>query len=131
MKQIGKELEIIIRQRGILKNSLAKELGITPTWLSKLFQKNSIDCALLDKICGIIGISPAYFFDIDMEPMGGHVDAMQADALKREVEVLRELARDKERTIQILLKQTGQNRDKWNHFIAQIYRKESVWKSND
>ena len=112
MKQIGKELEIIIRQRGIVKNALAKELDITPTWLSKLFRRDSIDCALLDKICRFVGISPAYFFDIDLEPMGGHVDAMQVDALKREVEVLRELARDKERTIQILLKQTGQNRDK-------------------
>lgn len=65
MKNIGPELNRIMTERRIVRKDIAKEVGITPTYLSAIVRKNSIDCELLDKICKAIGISASYFFDIE------------------------------------------------------------------
>lgn len=49
MKNIGPELNRIMTERRIVRKDIAKEVGITPTYLSAIVRKNSIDCELLDK----------------------------------------------------------------------------------
>ena len=84
-------------------------VGITPTYLSAIVRKNSIDCELLDKICKAIGISASYFFD---DTHGNHVSDISATTLfgnanvnitQGEVKMLKELLAEKERTIKILM----------------------------
>ena len=63
MKNIGTELYAIIEQKKLVKKEIADKLGITPVYLSAIMKKESIDCKLLERICKVIGVSPAYFFD--------------------------------------------------------------------
>lgn len=115
MKNIGTELKRLIEEKHLVKKDLAAELGITPTYLSAIMRKESIDCLLLDRICSIIGVSPSYFFDDDASVSVSNVKATtvigNANAAvtitANEVSALKELLKEKERTIQILLAQTG------------------------
>lgn len=115
MKNIGAELKKLIEEKHLVKKDLATELGITPTYLSAIMRKESIDCMLLDRICQIIGVSPAYFFDDEASVNVSNVRAStfigNANAAvtitANEVAALKELLKEKERTIQILLAQTG------------------------
>lgn len=115
MKNIGKELKKFIEEKHLVKKDLAAELGITPTYLSAIMRKESIDCMLLDRICNIIGVSPSYFFDDDVSVRVSNVKAStvigNANAAvtitPNEVATLKQLLEEKERTIQILLAQTG------------------------
>ena len=109
MKNIGPELNRIMTERRIVRKDIAKEVGITPTYLSAIVRKNSIDCELLDKICKAIGISASYFFD---DTHGNHVSDISATTLfgnanvnitQGEVKMLKELLAEKERTIKILM----------------------------
>ncbi len=115
MKNIGTELKKLIEEKHLVKKDLAAELGITPTYLSAIMRKESIDCLLLDRICNVIGVSPSYFFDDDASVSVSNVKATSvignANAAvtitANEVSALKELLKEKERTIQILLAQTG------------------------
>jgi len=107
MKNIGPELNRIMTERRIVRKDIAKEVGITPTYLSAIVRKNSIDCEL--KICKAIGISASYFFD---DTHGNHVSDISATTLfgnanvnitQGEVKMLKELLAEKERTIKILM----------------------------
>lgn len=109
MKNIGPELNRIMTERRIVRKDIAKEVGITPTYLSAIVRKNSIDRELLDKICKAIGISASYFFD---DTHGNHVSDISATTLfgnanvnitQGEVKMLKELLAEKERTIKILM----------------------------
>ncbi|MBQ7689842.1 MAG: helix-turn-helix transcriptional regulator [Muribaculaceae bacterium] len=115
MKNIGNELKRLIEEKRLVKKDLAAELGITPTYLSAIMRKESIDCSLLNRICTLIGVSPSHFFDDDASVSVSNVKATtvigNANAAvtitANEVSALRELLKEKERTIQILLAQTG------------------------
>jgi len=118
MKKIGPELDRIITERGVIKKNIAERLNITPTYFSRLLKAESMDCQMLENICNIIGISPAIFFDdVQSINIGGAnatsvlgAATAQVNITEGEVNALRELLAEKERTIQILL--SGQNRDK-------------------
>lgn len=115
MKNIGAELKKLIEEKHLVKKELAAELGITPTYLSAIMRKESIDCMLLDRICHIIGVSPSYFFydaasvsvsNVKAATVIGNANAA-VTITAGEVSALKELLKEKERTIQILLAQTG------------------------
>ncbi|MBR5030877.1 MAG: hypothetical protein IKT03_05550 [Muribaculaceae bacterium] len=121
MKKIGPELDRIITEKGVIKKNVAEKLGITPTYFSRLLKSDTMDCLMLDNICRIIGVSPAVFFD-NNEPTvnigGANATSVIGNAsaivniTQGEISALRELLAEKERTIQILLQKSGQNRDK-------------------
>ncbi len=102
MKHLGNEIKRLIDEKHLVKKDIADALGYTPTGLSAILRKESIDCALLVKICGIIGVSPVVFFSDAV------IDARPAPTAK-EYETLLQLLNEKERTIQILLSQNGTN----------------------
>lgn len=115
MKHVGNELKHIVESRQLMKKSIAEQLGFTPTNLSSIFKKPSIDCALLERICSVIQVPPSYFFDeptyanhANATTVIGNAEAV-AGATPTEVATLRELLAEKERTIQILLSQLGAN----------------------
>lgn len=114
MKNIGFELNRIMTERRLVRKDVAKEVGITPTYLSAIVRKKSIDCELLDKICKAIGISASYFFDDSAA--GNYVSDINATTVigdtnititQGEVEMLKELLAEKERTIKILMAKEG------------------------
>mgnify|MGYP004445716815 CR=1 FL=1 len=69
MKHIGATLRSIIENNHLQKNTVAETVGITPTYLSNIFNKNTIDCELLDKLSKAVGVPAAYFFDDEL-PVG-------------------------------------------------------------
>ena len=117
MKHLGNELRKYLDSNQIVKKSVAEKIGITPTYLSILLNKESFDCALLDKICRVISLSPAYFFDDYSNGNSGNVVGdVNASSIhgntnvsisQGEVEMLKKLIEEKERTIKILMKAKG------------------------
>ncbi len=120
MRRIGPTLDQIITDKGLIKKNIADQLGITPTYFSRLMKNDSMDCHMLENICKIINVSPAIFFDdctsinvggANASSLLGNANA-QVNITQGEAQALRELLAEKERTIQILLEKSGQKRDK-------------------
>lgn len=110
MKNIGTELYSIIEQKKLVKKEIADKLGITPVYLSAIMKKESIDCKLLERICKVIGVSPAYFFD-DYAGGDATIPPYTDNSEKsnpNEKKLLQQLLEEKERTIKILLNERNQ-----------------------
>lgn len=111
MKHIGKELNQIIGEKRLIKKDIAEKIGITPEYFSQIMRKSSIDCELLERICKVVNISPAYFFDdYDITKQNvvgnGNIAAINSNVdtpAGHEIELLKRILDEKERTIQILL----------------------------
>jgi len=115
MKNIGKELDRIITEKGMVKKKLAEHLGITPAWLIRLLKQPSIDCEMLDRICKFVGIHPGYFFDDGNYGTSVHATSSSfigdatthVEVTRGEVDMLKRMLAEKERTIQILMASKG------------------------
>jgi len=115
MKHIGHELFNIIEQKKLVKKEIAERVGITPVYFSSIMHKSSIDAELLEKICKAMGISPSYFFD-DYKENINHIGDVNATAVmgtasvnisQGEVDLLKSMLEEKERTIKILMQAKG------------------------
>jgi len=113
MKHLGKLIKNHIEANKLVKKTVAEEAGVSPTYLSTLFNQESMDCLLFEKICNVIGLPPAVAFDgpapgskmlsdIKAETMIG-----SATVTIGETKALQELLAEKERMIQILLATSG------------------------
>ena len=115
MKNIGSELSKIIKGKNLIKKIVAKDAGITPVYLSAILHKESINAELLERICKAVGISPAYFFD-DYVGDGYSIGDVNTTAIKGaasanisqgEIDLLKSMLAEKERTIKILMRSKG------------------------
>ena len=112
-------IDRIIREKRLVKKEIAEKVGITSAYLSNISHKETLDAALLEKLCKAIGVSPSIFFDCDGEPFIGEVNntAILGNAnvqiTKGEVEALKKVIEAQEQTINLLLAQlsSGQKRD--------------------
>lgn len=115
MKHIGHELLNVIEQNKLVKKEVAEQVGITPVYLSAILRKKSIHAELLERICNVIGVSPAYFFDDYTENKNIIGDsnnttitsAPPTSPSQREVDLLKSMLEEKERTIKILMQAKG------------------------
>lgn len=116
MKHIGHELFNIIEQKKLVKKQVAEQTGITPVYFSAIMRKDSIDAELLERICKAICISPAYFFDdyhngkniigdVNNSAIIGGIPS--ANITQGEVDLLKSMLEEKERTIRILMQAKG------------------------
>lgn len=115
MKHIGETIKTIIEEKNLQKNLVANKVGITPTYLSAIMKKTTIDCALLCRICEAIGVHPRYFFE-DIASTSYNVSDVKAESIigaatvnisQGEAAALQKLLDEKERTIQILMRAKG------------------------
>jgi len=113
MKHLGKLIKNHIETNKLVKKVVAEKVGISPTYLSTLFNEESMDCLLFEKICHTIHLHPAMGFD---EPMPGSkvLSDIKAETVIGpasvtigETKALQELLAEKERMIQILLATSG------------------------
>lgn len=115
MKHIGNELFSIIEKKRLVKKELAEQIGITPVYFSSIMRKDSIDAELLERICKVVGVSPAYFFDDYTETKNiiGDVNntaimgVASVSISQGEVDLLKSMLEEKERTIKILMQAKG------------------------
>lgn len=115
MKHIGNEIKRLIDEQHLTKIKVAQAVGISPNYLSTIFLKSSIDCALLEKICKVINAHPAQFFD-DGTNSSYHVSGLNTQSQfgnatvqisQGEASAMHQLLAEKERTINILLRSKG------------------------
>jgi transcriptional regulator with XRE-family HTH domain len=117
MKHVGETIKTIIEGKHLQKNLIASQVGITPTYLSSIMHKATIDCGLLERICRAIGVHPRYFFE-ETSNISYNVSDVKAESVvgtatvnisQGEVDALQKLIDEKERTIQILMRSKGFN----------------------
>lgn len=131
MKHMGKALKQIIEKNHLEKKKVAGLAGLHPSRLSQLFDNETLDVVLLDKLCKILNVSPLYFFDDNMQETAIVRDITQTSyfgdsnvaindktlsVYKDLIESKDKLLEEKERYIQLLTKtiegyQTGLTSD--------------------
>ena len=129
MKPVGPIIKKYIEDRKMVKGEVAGKVGISYNYLSTIFQKESLDAELLERLCVATGLSPMTFFecgkdgetvsysDIKAKANVGNAevninhnsadhDRALADK-ERIIEEKERLLQEKERTIRILMRQAG------------------------
>lgn len=115
MLHIGHEIKNVIESNHLVKQDIAEQLGVSPTYLARMFNMEDMKCSSLDKVCKVIGLSAAHIFEqegsvsvqnISAKSVTGAAHA-EVNVTPGEVATLRELLAEKERTIQILLGKIG------------------------
>jgi transcriptional regulator with XRE-family HTH domain len=115
MLHIGNEIKKAIEENHLVKQDVAEKLGVSPTYLTRMFKLEDMRCSSLDKVCKVIGLSAAHIFEQTEQVQVQNVSAnsligdarAELNITPGEVATLRELLAEKERTIQILLQQIG------------------------
>lgn len=115
MLHIGSEIKKVIEENHLVKQDVAEKLGVTPTYLTRMFKLEDMRCSSLDKVCKVIGLSAAHIFEQNEQVQVQNVSAnsligdakAELNITPGEVATLRELLAEKERTIQILMAQIG------------------------
>lgn len=120
MRHIGQILKNHIESNGLKKTEIAERAGISRNYLSSVFNKPTIDAQLLEDLYIAAGLHPAIVFDVpeqvnkSLSDIMAHTILGNASVQINQNENLRELLAEKERiiaekerTIQILLGNTG------------------------
>lgn len=129
MKHVGEILKKHIEDNHLKKREIAAQAGISYNYLSTIFRQSSIDAGLLERLFVAVGLHPAIVFDVPDNVSKNFSDIIAKTILGNasvnisQNENLRELLAEKERiiaekerTIQILMSNSGlsvpgQNRD--------------------
>lgn len=122
MKHIGSILKERIEKLELKKVDVAKQVGITYNYLSTIFKQPTCDAALLEKLYVAVGLHPGIVFDV---PDGINISTSEVyaknfigrasvstgsgEAMKALIDEKDKLIAEKERTIQLLLKQLSIN----------------------
>ena len=115
MLHIGNEIKKSIESNHLVKQDVAEQLGVSPTYLARMFNQNDMKCSMLDRVSKVIGLSVSHIFEqegqvsvqnVSAKSVRGNAKA-EVNATPGEVATLRELLAEKERTIQILMTQIG------------------------
>lgn len=129
MRPIGPILKRYIEENSIKKSKIAEKVGITYNYLSTIFHKETLDSALLEKLCVATGLNPMVFFETGENGEKVHYSDIQAKTKigsaavninhnssdcekllaekERLIEEKNRLIEEKERTIQILMAAAG------------------------
>lgn len=107
MKHFGKAFCELLYHSGATQKSVGDKLGISHVTVTRMKEQASIDAAMLEKICHIFNVPITYFFDGVTETPAQESGAgeIELELLRSENTMLHRLVDEKERTIQILLKQ--------------------------
>lgn len=114
MKHLGQLLKNHIETNNLKKRDVANAAGITYNYLSTVFNKESLDCGLWEKLCAASGLNPAIAFDIPVLGNKSYSD-IQAHTvvgpatvmIGAEQKPLLDLLAEKERLIQVLMAASG------------------------
>ncbi len=125
MKHFGNQLDEIFRKRKIIQKEFAAKMGVTEVTVTKWKSSESIDASKLESITKILNVPITYWFDETNEKNqsivngDGSAASIYGDATAgqlldkdKEIDYLKHLLKskddiieEKERTIQILIKQ--------------------------
>lgn len=116
MKHFGSQLDELFRKKRIRQKDFADKMGVTAVTITKWKSQESIDAAKLEAISKILNIPISYWFDDDCQfnqsivhgdgsaaSIYGNATAGMIADKDKEIEHLKLLLKEKERTIQILM----------------------------
>lgn len=95
IRDLCKKNEVTIR-------SVANHIGMSEQNFHRCIKTNKIDAEALFQVAQFFNVSINYFFDEGV--VAPSAESCILKEYKREIELLKELANEKERTIQILIK---------------------------
>jgi len=114
MKHLGQLLKKHIETNNLKKRDVSAAAGITSNYLSTLFNKETMDCELWEKLCLASGINPAVAFDVPLSSSKSYSDIYAQTVLGHatvtigaEQKTLLDLLAEKERLIQVLMAASG------------------------
>ena len=114
MKHLGQLLKKHIETNNLKKRDVSAAAGITSNYLSTLFNKETMDCELWEKLCLASGINPAVAFEVPLSSNKSYSDISAQTVLGpatvtigAEQKTLLDLLAEKERLIQVLLAASG------------------------
>ncbi|WP_304761377.1 hypothetical protein [Duncaniella muris] len=114
MRHLGQLLKNHIETNNLKKRTISDAVGITSNYLSTLFNKESMDCELWEKLCLATGLNPAVAFDTHYTGNKNYSDIHAQTVLGpatvmigAEQKPLLDLLAEKERLIQVLLASSG------------------------
>lgn len=104
----GKELKLKIDALGITQRSLAEQMGVTPQTVSAILTAKDIRTSSLERIAQVTNKPMSYFYgetDNAQAVASGDssIAAIYSNVNSSEVELLKKLLEEKERTIKILM----------------------------
>ncbi len=114
MRPFGPALKQHIESNGMSKIQIAHAVGITHNYLSTIFKKESIDAALMERLCIATGLSPVAVFENCLIPQsinsGNKAVGIRGNAninFGSNEKLYQELLSEKERYIKLLERQLG------------------------
>lgn len=109
MKHFGKAFSELLFRSGLTQKAISEKLQKSHVTVTRWKDQATIDAADLEKLCRIFRVPVTYFFDADVVGEAAAAasadNALQVAMLEQQNAMLQRLVDEKERTIQILLKQ--------------------------
>lgn len=117
MKHFGNQLDELLKKKRILQKDFAAMIGVTTVTISKWKSLGSMDAAKLEDISKALNVPITYWFDDSVSnnsivngdgsasSIYGNATANYCPDKDKEIEHLKELLKEKERTIKILMKE--------------------------
>lgn len=115
MKHFGNQLDEILKKKRIKQKDFAEQIGITAVTMTKWKSLGSIDAAKLENISKVLNVPITCWFDEiqsnqtivtgngNAATVFGNATVSQLADKDKEIEHLKQLLKEKERTIQILM----------------------------
>ncbi|WP_129616170.1 helix-turn-helix domain-containing protein [Bacteroides cellulosilyticus] len=116
MKHFGNQLDELFRKKRIVQKDFAEKMGVTAVTITKWKSQESIDAAKLESISKQLNVPISYWFDethITNQSIAngngsaasiyGNASAGVLADKDKEIAHLKDLLKEKERTIQILM----------------------------
>lgn len=85
MIHLGRDLKLVIEQRGLKKREVAQQLGLTEPTFYRILQKKHLSTKLLLRFCEILEVHPASFFTRYNGPGAEKLKTMQEYPAGKEV----------------------------------------------
>ena len=98
----GEHVRAKIRERGHTFRQIAHAIGETDQNFRMLLSGKNVSTETLERIAAAMNVSVAYFYN--EQPIFSLVDYAEYESRKKEVELLRQIIRDKEALIEELKK---------------------------
>lgn len=103
----GKELKDKLAKQDIPASAIAEKIGISPQAINSTFNAADVKSGTLERIANVLGVDMTFFYPAEgnkaVASGENSVAAINSNVNSSEVELLKKLLEEKERTIKILM----------------------------